>query len=145
VPNTTPVETTQPAPFTKDPEKLDRALAVHHELAQQLDAIAKQHGLDVVHGDASLPFDLGWKDEGAFWVVEIKSLNATNEVHQLRYGIGQLLEYRLRLEEHCHVVRSVLAVERPPSDPRWLKICRAAGIDLVWPATFASLFERRAS
>jgi hypothetical protein len=38
-------------------------------------------------------------------------------------------------------VRRVIAVEREPSDASWTELCEAAGVTLVWPATFDMLFD----
>jgi hypothetical protein len=37
-------------------------------------------------------------------------------------------------------VHAVLAVERKPSDRRWIRLCRAVGVMLTWPDAFGELF-----
>ena len=76
------------------------------------------------------------------FVVEVKSLDDVNEIQQLRYGVGQLLDYRQQLVARFRVVRSVLAVEGEPADSRWIAACKRIGIELVWPTTFSRVFGR---
>jgi hypothetical protein len=138
------VSTRQPLPFTKDPDLLDKALKVHRTIQNQLARLARRHGRPPQAPGFAWPrFDLGWHEGAGFTVVEVKSLSDGNEEHQIRYGIGQLLDYRAQLRSEFARVRSVLAVAREPSDLRWVRVCRDAGIVLVWPATFHTLFAAR--
>jgi hypothetical protein len=36
-------------------------------------------------------------------------------------------------------VRATLVLERQPANPRWVKVCGAVDVILVWPARFDSL------
>ena len=36
-------------------------------------------------------------------------------------------------------IRAVLAIERAPSDQRWITLCAAHGVMLVWPGEFDRL------
>lgn len=137
-------KTRQPLPFTRDPELLDRALGSHAVLQNEIRRLARRHGFTPKQPGLEWPeFDIGWPDGRGFTVVEVKSLAEVNEVQQIRYAIGQLVDYRARLLEEFPKVRPVLAVEREPSDPRWVEVCRAAGITLVWPETLRTLFPAR--
>ena len=142
-PLTERVATRQPLPFTRDPDLLDRSLASHRHLQNQLARLARRHRYAPKGPGSDWPqFDLGWPDGRGFTVVEVKSLSDDNEEHQIRYGIGQLLGYRNDLTAEFVRVRAVLAVEREPTDLRWVGVCRAVGIALVWPETFRSLFPK---
>jgi hypothetical protein len=59
-------------------------------------------------------------------------LPAAFEGHRL----GDLLSVKGR------PVRRVIAVECQPSDDSWVELCTAAGVVLVGPATFKTLFVR---
>jgi len=85
-------------------------------------------------------FDLAWEDSDGIVVAEIKSLTERNEERQLRLALGQVLRYAQLLRGKGHPVRSVVAVERRPSDDSWLELCQAAGVLLIWPETFSSIF-----
>jgi hypothetical protein len=85
--------------------------------------------------------DLAWQDGHRFFVAEVKSLTATNETQQLRLGLGQVLDYRAMLARRSEVV-PVLAVEREPSDRRWVRLCRDMGVVLTWPPAFTALASR---
>jgi hypothetical protein len=58
----------------------------------------------------------------------------------LRLGLGQVLRYAHLLGAKGRPVRRVIAVEREPSDASWIELCEAAGVTLVWPETFGTLF-----
>jgi hypothetical protein len=85
-------------------------------------------------------FDLAWKDSETIVVAEIKSITAKNESRQLRLGLGQVLDYRSLLATDGRDVSAVLAVERKPTEQRWIGLCESVGVTLVWPETFVSLF-----
>lgn len=133
--------TRQPEPFSRDPNTLDRALSSHARLQNDLAARARERGRDVVQPGSGMPdFDLGWREEVGFTVVEVKSISTDNESQQLRYGLGQVLDYSDQLQATFARTWPVLAIERSPSDPRWIRLCESLGVKLVWPATFADLF-----
>jgi len=69
----------------------------------------------------------------------VKSLTRGNETGQLRLGLGQVLHYAMLLGGNGRQVRAVLAVERTPTDPRWISLCAAHGVTLVWPGEFDRL------
>ena len=79
-------------------------------------------------------FDVGWWDGDTFVIVEVKSLSVTNEVGQMRLGVGQVLDYAHHYQSNGQAVRAVLAVEREPQ-ARWLNLCERHDIRLVWPGT----------
>ena len=72
-------------------------------------------------------------------MAEVKSLTRRNEEQQLRLGLGQALRYRNLLTKPKQQVRAVLAVERRPSDTRWMTLCGDHGVQLVWPPAFDAL------
>ncbi len=90
-------------------------------------------------GGSAADFDLGWDDSTTFTVVEVKSLTRGNETGQLRLGLGQVLHYAMLLEENGRSIRAVLAVERAPTDQRWVGLCAAHRVTLVWPGEFDRL------
>ena len=121
---------------------MDRALSSHARLQNLVADAAAQAGFKVESPFSGCPdFDVGWRELDGYTVVEIKSLNDGNENHQLRYGLGQVLQYRAALLEHFPSVWPVLAVERAPKDPCWEKLCEELDVYLVWPETLACLFE----
>jgi hypothetical protein len=70
----------------------------------------------------------------SIWIAEVKSLTVANEVRQLRYGLGQILQYATTL---AHLDPNlVLAVERAPEDPTWVDVCASSGVTLCWPDVF---------
>lgn len=79
--------------------------------------------------------DLAWRQEGMPVVAEVKTLPRELDTHQLRLGLGQVLEYRTAAQRSADVpVAAVLWVERAPIDGElWVETCRSAGVMLCWP------------
>jgi hypothetical protein len=91
-------------------------------------------------GAADPNFDLAWRRPNGGAVVEVKSLTSSNEVGKIRLGLGQVLHYAHQLRQTEPTLTAVLALEAEPSSPRWVDVCVTAGVILVWPATFQTLF-----
>ena len=52
-------------------------------------------GIEQRRGLPPVPnFDLAWQKDRTVFVAEVKSITAENEEHQLRLGLGQVLQYR---------------------------------------------------
>lgn len=137
--NETPA--TQPRePFAVDPNEVDRALGAHAATQNALADWARARGMTPLRpGGGPADFDVAWDDGTTFTVAEVKSLTRGNETGQLRLGLGQVLHYAMLLGENGRRVRAVLAVERPPIDPRWVALCAAHWVTLVWPGEFDRL------
>jgi hypothetical protein len=86
-------------------------------------------------------YDVAWEDDNAIWVAEVKSLTPTNEKDQLRYALGQVLQYRHLLDGGTKPVRAVIATEIPPVDDGWVDTCGEQGVALVWPAALAQFLR----
>lgn len=87
-------------------------------------------------------FDVAWREGSGLVVVEVKSLADVTEVHQLRLGVGQVVEYRWGLASAGLVpVRAMLFVEREPSDGSWVSLCRDEQIVLAWPDTLTEALD----
>jgi hypothetical protein len=84
-------------------------------------------------------FDLAWEEGRQTFVAEVKSITLRNEEKQLRLGLGQVLRYRQLLGRPGRIVEAVLALEKCPTDDRWLELCRALEVSVVWPGTFQLL------
>jgi len=132
---------TQPrVPFSVDPNEVDRALGAHASTQNALAAWARANGMTPLRpGGSAADFDLAWDDGVTFTVAEVKSLTQGNEIAQLRLGLGQVLHYAMLLGANGRPVHAVLAVERAPTDQRWLGLCAAHGVTLVWPGEFDRL------
>jgi hypothetical protein len=46
--------------------------------------------------------------------------------------LGQVLRYRHLVAER-DTTAAVVAIEREPRDKRWVALCSALGVSLVWP------------
>lgn len=127
--------------FVRDNSALERSLKGHAQTQKSLADYARGHGFIPRKRQSGDPdFDLAWTDGGEIVVVEVKSLSGANTSSQMRVGIGQVLEYRLRLAlSQSRAVRAVLAVENDPGD-MWHEICRSADVLLSWPPKWPRLF-----
>jgi len=133
--------TTQPRePFVVDPNLVDRALGAHAATQNALAAWVRTKGMTPLRpGGSAADFDLAWDDGVTFTVAEVKSITRGNETGQLRLGLGQVLHYAMLLGANGRPIHAVLAVERAPTDPRWVALCAAHGVTLVWPGDFDRL------
>ncbi|MFH8385455.1 EVE domain-containing protein [Kitasatospora sp. NPDC018058] len=138
-------ETTVPAPATPsapDPALMGRNLTKHRQLQNQLAEQVRARGMEPLSPTPADPaFDIAWHDGDTLTVTEVKSLRPENESHQLRTGIGQLLDYVDQLSARATQVRGVLWLERTPLEERWLGICERAGVVLAWPGEDAKVWE----
>jgi hypothetical protein len=58
-----------------------------------------------------VPVDVAWRDaDGRQYIAEVKSVVGANDVDQLRLGLGQVLEYRHRLDALGLSVTAVMLV-----------------------------------
>jgi hypothetical protein len=142
--NETPA--TQPRdPFSVDPNEVDRALGAHAVTQNALATWVRSKRMAPLRpGGGAADFDLAWDDGATFTVAEVKSLTRRNETGQLRLGLGQVLHYAMLLGANGRNVRAVLAAERAPTDRRWIGLCAAHGVVLVWPGEFDRLETRAA-
>lgn len=130
-------------PFDVDPNTVDRGLIAHAVTENALAKYAMTSGFNPINkptlGDPN--FDVGWWDGDTFVVVEVKSLTDSNEASQLRLGLGQIIDYADVIQRSGRKVRPVLAVERAPTQQRWMKICIDHGVVLVWPEILDTLTQ----
>jgi hypothetical protein len=125
---------TERDPFETDPDVVERGTRSHARLQNQLAVEVVSAGQVPLSPSPDDPlFDLAWRDGADLHVAEVKSTTPTNEEHQLRLGLGQLLRYRYALSADGTNVHATLYVERQPADPQWGELCESLGITLRWP------------
>ncbi len=115
--------------FSTDPNLLDRALQIH--------SLTQNTVANWVIGEMLIPqspnltgcdFDLAWESDFGRVVCEVKSLSVENEVHQFRFGLGQVLEYAHKID-----AAPVLMFSRKPSRPELIEAAKKAGVAVLWP------------
>lgn len=115
--------------FSTDPNLLDRALQLH--------AITQNTIANWVIGGGILPvspnsstcdFDIAWESQHGRVVCEVKSLSDSNEIHQFRLGLGQVLEYA-----HLSSATPVLMFSRKPSNTSLINAAQNTGVIVLWP------------
>jgi hypothetical protein len=114
----------------------------HNALQNKVAAWLRSRNLTPVSQRAMdrYPVDIQWEDNHTLCVAEVKSINSSNELSQMRRGIGQVLHYRyLASQQHdSFTVVAALIVPRRPSK-EWLAICAEVGIRVGWPGEFNRL------
>lgn len=124
--------------FSIDPNLLDRALQIH--------ALTQNTVANWVIGDSLRPlspnsttcdFDIAWESDFGKIVCEVKSLSDENEVHQFRFGLGQVLEYAQKLD-----ATPVLMFNRRPSHQALIDAANKAGIAVLWPEILSNYSPR---
>jgi hypothetical protein len=111
-------------PFTNDPDALDRATLAHGMTQNEIAEWLTESGIEPLSpSENDPPFDIAWVYQDKLFVTEVKSITSDNEIHQIRLGIGQVLDY-------CQQIRGipVLVVSEKPSLSRWKEVCAFAGV-----------------
>lgn len=132
-------------PNTKELEKSARA---HSRLQNQAADWLHAHGYVAVGNQPldPLPVDIQWRMGPVLVVAEVKSLKKSNQVAQLRRGIGQVLHYRKLFEEEnrdgVRKIEAALIVSNEP-DTIWINLCAELGIRLAWPGKYSNLTRTR--
>lgn len=138
VPAAEGVQSAPRVPYAVDLDAIDRGNSAHRRTQNLMSAWARGRGFEVGSVRVGPSPDLMFRTAEGWCVVEVKSLTDANEVQQIRLGIGQVLDYcfdlRVGLAES---VRPVLALERAPSNPKWVELCAHLGIWLTWAPEFS--------
>jgi hypothetical protein len=128
------VRSTAPEPFTWDADEKDAHTREHADVLTRLAEVLVEAGCPPVEGRRGrLACDLLFRTRGGeFVIVEAKSLPAGSDDHQLRIGIGQLVQYRSAMAARLPTApRAVLAVPRAPVNfADWRQACRSVDIEL---------------
>ena len=116
-------------PFNSDPNLLDRALQLHSITQNTVANWIQGEGLVPISPNSkTCDFDIAWESEHGRVVCEVKSLSDTNEVHQFRLGLGQVLEYA-----YLTSAIPVLMFSRMPNNLGLLETAQNSGVKVLWP------------
>ncbi|HEX4344965.1 MAG TPA: hypothetical protein VHZ31_05335 [Solirubrobacteraceae bacterium] len=118
--------------FEYDPDERDRQTVAHEELVHQIKDAVTAAGLEpLVPDTGDPPFDVAFyaRDGETLVVIEVKSLGDSQPVHQLRLGLGQVLQYSFLLSAERPVQAALAVPVDPPGE--WPAVCSAAGVMLV--------------
>ena len=121
--------------YLANPDLRGRGARAHARLQNMVsDALVRRGRVPLSPSVNDPQFDVAWREGDSIVVVEVKSLSDISETHQLRLGVGQVIEYRWNLAAALLMpVRSVLLVEREPTGASWAELCRDEQIVLTWP------------
>lgn len=132
-----------PAPgevWLYDPSERDRATQIHRSLENWLIAKLRDSGVEPLDPAGEPYFDLAWRVGDRLYVCEVKS-SANNPVHQLRLGLGQILQYRHMLSGGGRDrISGCILIEDDPGG-EWVTLCSALGILLFWPARWEEVLD----
>jgi hypothetical protein len=116
-------------PFSTDPNLLDRALQSHSITQNMIATWVLDAGITPLSpSNETCDFDIAWNSEYEKVVCEVKSLSAENERHQIRFGLGQVLEYA-----HLLGAAPILVFSRKPDWLAVVAVARRAGVAILWP------------
>jgi hypothetical protein len=125
-------EATQPddAVLKIDLAALEAATERHMELQDDLAEALEARGIDPRSPSGSQPlFDLAFEHDGLRYVVEVKAGNPASQ-QQVRYGVGQVLEYAHLLSSADAPVIPVILIESVPPMP-WVDLAGQLGVRVL--------------
>lgn len=115
--------------FKSDPNLLDRALQLHSITQNTIANWVLGEGLKPISPNSeTCDFDIAWESDHGRVVCEVKSLSDTNEVHQFRLGLGQVLEYA-----HLTLATPLLMFSRKPNNLGLIEAAQNSGVKVLWP------------
>jgi hypothetical protein len=123
--------------YTYNTEEVERGRKGHIDTQEALAKFLRTKGLVPRSPAAHEPnFDVAWVVGETVFVAEVKSTTPDNEEHQLRLGLGQVLQYWHLMPGDGRRVVAVLVPETEPSKQDWIKLCEKLGVHIGWPGAF---------
>ena len=120
-------------PFTVDENLLDKSTTEHGITQNGVARWLQLHGIDPLSPNTDDPqFDIAWSCKGRLFVAEIKSINDSNEMHQFRLGLGQVLDYAASLS-----AVPILILSAQPKIERFEMVASRSRTTLLWPEKLA--------
>lgn len=123
-----------------DLAKLEAATEQHMKLQDDLAEALVSRGIEPRSPSGSEPFfDLAFEHAGLRYVVEVKSSDPATQ-QQVRYGIGQVLEYAHLLSSLDAPVIPVILIESVPPVP-WVDLAGQLGVRVLVAAELDSALD----
>ncbi len=134
----TPRQINESDPFNSDPNLLDRALQIHSITQNTVANWLIGHSVEPKSPNTIYcDFDIAWESDFGKVVCEVKSLSDKNEIHQFRFGLGQILEYSQKLG-----AIPVLMFSRKPQSIELIDAANKAGVSILWPEILNNFVPR---
>ncbi|HEU5149144.1 MAG TPA: hypothetical protein VFU19_01535 [Iamia sp.] len=133
-----PIAQADPVERLVDGEATAEGLRDHEATVEHLDDLVRRAGRTPLY-DGVPRTDISWVSGARLVVVEVKSITRQNEIHQVRLGLGQVLDYTAAVEAAGYEVVPVVATSTETSAGRWEAAFGRAGARLVAPSGFADL------
>lgn len=124
--------------FERDPNLLDRALRLHAITQNKIANWVLTEGLIPLSPTSeTCDFDIAWDSDYGRVVCEVKSLSDSNEIHQFRLGLGQVLEYAHHLS-----ASPLLVFSSKPGNIEIVDVALKSGVKVLWPELFTKYSPR---
>lgn len=128
-----------------DPDKQQSGRRLHAATQNKLKNKLNEIGITAIKPlNIDPPFDIAWELNEFFYLGEVKSINKSNYVDQLRKAIGQIFDYRAQLllinpeyKIKCIIVTS----SKTDNWDYWKKLCLSIDILLINPDDFDNTFD----
>ena len=114
----------------------------HKNMQNEMSELLNKNGFDFNRIKTGPKVDLSWKTQNGISIAEVKSIRE-NEVKQIRSAIGQMAEYKYRLEQEkfkidkCYIVVS----SEPRLKKRWNGILKNLGFYLITPKNLNDIIK----
>ena len=132
--------TPEPAERVTDGEATADGLAGHEDTVAKLDRLVRAAGYTPLY-DGAPRVDISWQTAEGLVIVEVKSVTAANETHQIRLALGQILDYAVELTQAGHTVLPAIAISGDIGPSRWGETCAAVGVQFTEPSAFSDLLS----
>lgn len=121
-----------------DWDLVDQQTEAHARLERHLAEVLEARGLTPLSPSPGGPaFDVAWRSALGPVVAEGKSATQDNQHQQVRLALGQVLEYRFRLQSSLNeATKAIILLELPPSGFQ-RRMCGAAGVEICGPDLLA--------
>ncbi|MDA7856358.1 DUF3578 domain-containing protein [Gammaproteobacteria bacterium] len=114
----------------------------HKEMELELATILEKSGISPFQVSSGPNVDLCWKSKLGLNIIEVKSINKHNEDHQIRIGIGQLLEYIHRFKKlGSDIENAYLCLTDEPRKALWSEVLEGVNIELITPSNIKTILS----
>tara|TARA_Y100000992_G_C21227583_1_gene473730 strand:- start:85 stop:1209 length:1125 start_codon:yes stop_codon:yes gene_type:complete len=120
-------------------KKRNQSFNNHKEMESVLAKILNENGYEPKQSP-NPKTDIHWKTNEGIRVIEVKSVR--QELHQIRQGIGQLIEYSYQIRSKGYQIdKCFLCLTSEPKRKIWEDILKSVGIILITPQNLEDILK----
>jgi hypothetical protein len=120
-------------------QKRNQSFNSHKEMESVLAKILDENGYNPEQSP-NPKTDIHWKTDKGIRIIEVKSVR--QELHQVRQGIGQLIEYSYQISSKGNTVdKCFLCLTSEPKRKIWRDILKSVGITLITPQNLEDVLK----